>query len=169
MAKSSEGTKAANCSSSGSTTKLSLQITEVQGHRFGRGRGTPFWGTEGPAHPVAGLQHLCCWRTGVGADPAHTTPSTAAVLGEEVLTRYVLGQLDHSAVPPRWGQQLRGQCLAVWGMNHTQSFCYSLLIIPKFFWRRNAPPSELAAPSLLRKMLFTEACRPAPLSLPCTW
>lgn len=44
-------------------------------------------------------------------------------------------------------------------------------IFPKFFLasRQNAPLSELAAHSLLSKMHFTEACRPTPLFLPCTW
>lgn len=89
--------------------------------------------TEGPGHPGAGLQLLCCWRTGVGADPVHTTPSTAVGLGEELLTHHVLGWLVHSAVPPRQGQQLQGQRLAVWGPNHTESLCCNSFF-PNSFW-----------------------------------
>lgn len=130
--KSSEGTKAGNCSSSWSTTKLSLQITEMQSHPFGWGCGTPFWGTECASHPRVGLQHLCCRRTRVGADPAHNTPSTGAGAQGRAANISHPGPAGPQRSVAAPGQQLRSQCLAVWSANRTQSFCCNLIFPDSF-------------------------------------
>lgn len=142
----------------------------MQGHRFGRGCGTPFGGNRGsrPSRGRAAAPLLLEDRGGCGPSTHHPLHSSGA-----------WGRAAHTSRPGLVGPQCRASTPgpaaprpAPCSMGSESHRVIVLqFIFPKFFLasRQNAPLSELAAHSLLSKMHFTEACRPTPLFLPCTW